>query len=79
MVSNSRYVVVVEGVLEAKHWDRWFSEAVLTPTRAGNTQMVCCFDQPALHGMLAKICNLGLPLVQVQQMEPPEADPPNEQ
>jgi len=67
MVSNSRYVVVVEGVLEAKHWDRWFSEAVLTPTRAGNTQMVCCFDQPALHGLLAKIRDLGLVLVAVKR------------
>jgi hypothetical protein len=73
------YQIMVKGHLDAK-WSDWFDGLAIRPQDDGQTILTGpVTDQPALHGMLAKICNLGLPLVQVQQMEPPEADPPNEQ
>jgi hypothetical protein len=62
-----RYEIVVEGVLDA-HWSIWFDGLevsgdadVGTTTIAGRVT-----DQAALHGLLAKIRDLGVPLLQVR-------------
>jgi hypothetical protein len=62
-----RYEIVVEGVLDA-HWSIWFDNLdvsgdadVGTTTLAGPVT-----DQSALHGLLSKIRDLGLPLLQVR-------------
>lgn len=73
------YQIMVKGHLDSK-WSDWFDGLAICPQDDGQTILTGpVIDQPALHGMLAKICNLGLPLIQVQQMESLEAAPPNEQ
>jgi ABC-2 type transport system ATP-binding protein len=59
------YRIRVQGHLEGS-WSEWFEG--LTLTRADEDEMVLSgpiVDQAALHGVLAKVRNLGLPLLSV--------------
>jgi len=63
------YRIVVHGILEST-WSVWFdgfSMAYPTPDTTSLTGPVK--DQSALHGLLAKIRDLGLPLVSVQRID----------
>ena len=60
------YHIVVQGRLDAG-WSAWFDG--LTITNAAHDQTVLAGrlrDQAELHGVLAKIRDLGLPLIAVQ-------------
>ena len=60
------YVITVQGHLE-HHWSAWFEG--LTITNGANGEAVLAgplLDQAALHGILVKIRDLGLPLIAVQ-------------
>jgi hypothetical protein len=62
------YEIRVKGNLEPK-WSDWFDGFTLT--QVGNSETVLTgrvVDQPALHGLLAKIRDLGLPLLAVSRM-----------
>lgn len=62
------YHIRVKGVLDEK-WSDWFGGMSVNPQAGGETLLagpVC--DQSALHGILVKIRDMGLPLLAVKQM-----------
>lgn len=61
------YEIRVKGNLEPG-WSDWFDGFTVTREQNEETVLtgrVC--DQPALHGFLAKIRDLGLPLISVER------------
>jgi hypothetical protein len=72
------YQIRVQGNLEAR-WSDWFDGFAITPAGENETLLVGpVADQPALHGLLHKIRDLGLPLLSVQQLERDSPDAPHE-
>ena len=71
------YEIRLKGHLDAK-WADWFDG--LTITRADNGETLLSgpmVDQAALHGVLRKVRDLGLPLVSVNQIDPKQAHGPD--
>ena len=67
-----RWEIRVRGHLAAR-WAAWFDGMTLSPQDDGSTVVHGpVADQSALHGLLRKLDDLGLPLVSVT----PVADPP---
>jgi hypothetical protein len=69
----ARYEVRVEAVLDGR-WSEWFEG--LEIEGAGNETIVSGTlpDQPALHGVLDKVRDLGLTVIAVRRL-PPEEEP----
>jgi len=73
--SSGRYEIRVKGHLDAR-WAAWFDGLTLTHGSDGTTIIDGpVADQAALHGLLQKIRDLGLPLISVNHLAPghPEA------
>jgi hypothetical protein len=52
-------------------WSEWFEGLTITHAEDGTTVLTGpVADQPALHGLLIKIRDLGLPLLFVNHVEP---------
>jgi hypothetical protein len=72
MVSASggpvRYEIRVNDVLDSR-WTTWFDG--LQITGQGEETVICGLlaDQPALHGLLTKIRDLGLCLISVRRLD----------
>ena len=65
-----RYEVRVKGHL-AGRWAAWFDGLTLTPESDGTTLIEGpVVDQAALHGLLQKVRDTGMPLVSVEYVEP---------
>jgi hypothetical protein len=63
------YHIRVKGSLDQK-WSDWFEGFAVTPQAKDETLLVGpVADQCALHGLLAKIRDLGLPLLSVERVE----------
>jgi hypothetical protein len=63
------YEIRVRGTLEPE-WSDWFDSLTIQPQAGDETLLVGpVADQPALHGILTKISNLGLPLLSVICLE----------
>lgn len=68
----TRYEIRIEGVLDGR-WAAWFDGLQL---RSDGTETVIFGplpDQPALHGVLAKVRDLGMCLISVRRLDPDEA------
>jgi hypothetical protein len=60
----------VGGVLD-RHWSGWFDGLQVSSDAPGQTLIAGpVADQAALHGLLAKVRDLGLPLLSVRQISP---------
>ena len=73
--SNAKvYEIRLKGHLEAR-WAKWFDGLTIRLEEDGDTLLTGpVIDQAALHGLLKKVRDLGLPLVSVSPVEPGQAD-----
>jgi hypothetical protein len=63
------YQIRVKGNLDRK-WSDWFDGFTITSQAGGATLLTGpVADQSALHGLLGKIRDLGLPLLSVKRVE----------
>ena len=68
--SPDRYEIRLRGHLDSR-WSAWFDGLSLTNESDGTTLIHGpVADQAALHGLLQKVRDLGLPLVSVTQLQP---------
>ena len=76
-----RYAIRVQARLDAR-WSAWFDGMNLTAGTDGTTVVEgLVVDQAALHGLLARIRDLGIPLISVVQLastDPAPVPPPRE-
>ncbi|HEV3347742.1 MAG TPA: hypothetical protein VHC93_11695 [Methylomirabilota bacterium] len=71
-----RYEIRLKGHLDTR-WAAWFDGLALSPDSDGTTIIHGpVADQAALHGLLQKVRDLGLPLVSVIQVEPDQPHAP---
>ncbi len=69
-----KYHVRVQGEL-GPEWADWFGAVAVSREQAGITLLACDVpDQAALHGLLRKLRDLGLPLISIMRLEPGPAD-----
>ena len=74
-----RYEIRLTGRLDA-HWTAWFDGLTVRHERDGTTVISGqVADQAALHGLLQRVRDLGLPLVSVIWIEPDPTDLSNNQ
>jgi hypothetical protein len=66
----AQYEIRVKGVLD-KGWSAWFEGLQITSDERGQTVIAgLVVDQAALHGLLTKVRDLGLPLLTVRRIDP---------
>ena len=71
------YEIRLKGHLDDK-WSEWFEGLTITLEEDGNTLLTGpLVDQAALHGLLKKVRDLGLPLVSVSPVEHGQTDVSN--
>jgi len=71
---SGRYEIRVKGHLTDR-WADWFDGFALTPTGDGTTVLEgYVVDQAALHGVLRKLADLGLPLLSLTPINTDPAD-----
>jgi hypothetical protein len=63
------YQIKVRGKLEP-HWSDWFGGMKIESEGAVTTLSGSVADQPALHGLLAVVRDLGLPLISIKRFDP---------
>ncbi|CAA9395106.1 MAG: hypothetical protein AVDCRST_MAG22-837 [uncultured Rubrobacteraceae bacterium] len=70
------YQIRVEGHLGPK-WTDWFGGMTVTLEDDGETLLTGpVVDQAALHGLLRKVRDLGMPLISAVRVNPPRRTPP---
>ncbi|MCB5283934.1 MULTISPECIES: hypothetical protein [unclassified Arthrobacter] len=70
------YQLRVDGHLDER-WSAWFGDLTLTHEDDGTTSLRGFVpDQPALHGLLVKVRNLGLILISVEAIDPSDTQAP---
>ena len=70
-----RYEIRVKGHL-ASRWAAWFDGMSLTNESDGTTTIRGpVIDQAALHGLLQRLRDTGLPLISVTQLDPSTTTP----
>ena len=63
------YQLRVAGLLD-HHWSPWFGGLTVTHEVDGNTSLTGTItDQAQLHGLLAQIRDLGVPLISVRDID----------
>ena len=67
---SGRYAIRIKGHLDQR-WVDWFAGLSFTHDGDGTTLLAGQLaDQAALHGVLNKIRDLGLPIISVQTLSP---------
>jgi hypothetical protein len=65
----ARYELRLDGHLD-DHWTAWFNDLTMTHQNDGTTTLRGLVpDQAALHGLLAKVRDLGVTLISVEAMD----------
>lgn len=65
----THYQIRLKGHLDAR-WSDWFDGLALSHQANGTTLLEGpVVDQAALHGLLVRICDLGLPLISIHVIE----------
>lgn len=68
------YQIRLKGRLSSQ-WSEWFEALTITPLDNGETLITGpVADQAALHGLLRKVRDLGLPLISVIRIQPDQKD-----
>ena len=66
------YQIILQGHLSSQ-WSDWFDGFTIMLDQRGQTILVGpVIDQAALHGVLKKIRDLGIPLISVCRLDPDE-------
>jgi len=66
----TRYQIRIRGQLDTQ-WTDWFEGLIITLEDNGDTLITgLVIDQTALHGLLKKVRDLGMPLISVYTVEP---------
>jgi hypothetical protein len=66
---SSRYEIRVEGVLDPR-WTAWFEGLAIGSDDSQTVISGPVADQAALHGLLNRVCDLGLVLISVRWLGP---------
>jgi hypothetical protein len=67
------YQIRIKGHL-GREWTDWFGGLTITLEDNGDTFLTgTVVDQAALHGLLKKVRDLGMPLISVNKVEPGQA------
>ena len=67
------FEIRLQGQLDTR-WASWFDGLTITQTEDGDTVLTGpVVDQAALHGLLKKVRDLGIPLRSVSQITPGQA------
>ena len=70
------YQIRLKGHL-SHQWTEWFEGLTITLEEDGNTLLTGpVIDQAALHGLLKKVRDLGMPLISVNRIKPDQKDAP---
>lgn len=68
------YQIRIKGQL-SQQWTDWFEGLTITLDGEGNTLLTgTVVDQAALHGLLKKVRDLGMPLLSVNNLGPAHQD-----
>src|SRR5438552_16316979 len=68
------YQIRIKGHL-GRQWTEWFGGLTITLEDSGDTFLTgTVVDQAALHGLLKKVRDLGMPLISVIRVRPDQAD-----
>jgi hypothetical protein len=68
------YQIRIKGHL-GRHWTDWFGGLTITALDNGETLLTGpVIDQAALHGVLKKVRDLGMPLLSVMRVKSGQAD-----
>jgi hypothetical protein len=68
------YEIRVKGHLGCQ-WTEWFGGLTITLEDNGDTLLTGqVVDQAAMHGLLKKVRDLGMPLISVNRVEPGRSD-----
>ena len=71
------YQIRIKGHL-LPQWTEWFDNATISREADGSTLLTCTIiDQAALHGLLKKVRDFGLPLLSVNRLDADQEDSPN--
>lgn len=72
-----RYEIRIQGHLDDK-WAGWLDGLTISREANGETLLTSpAVDQAALHGLLRKVRDLGLPLISVIRVDPKQANEPD--
>ena len=68
------YQIRIKGHL-SQQWMSWFEGLTITREQDGNTLLAgAVIDQAALHGILKKVRDLGMPLLSVNRVRPEQQE-----
>ena len=66
---SARYEIRVEGVLD-QGWTAWFEGLEIDSDDSQTVISGPVADQAALHGLLNRVCDLGVVLISVRRLDP---------